>query len=74
LHLETGTSGEGLLFGLFFIAIDKQRLKESSGVAFLQQQRICYVIAEEPQYGTQATIPFLPAVTANTAYVRLPPA
>jgi len=40
-------------------------------LAFLQQHRICYVTADEPQYGTQATIPFLPAVTTDTAYLRL---
>lgn len=40
-------------------------------LAFLQQHRICYVTADEPQYGTQATIPFLPAVTTDIAYVRL---
>lgn len=40
-------------------------------LVFLQQHRICYVTADEPQYRSMATVPFLPAVTADVAYVRL---
>lgn len=38
---------------------------------FLEENRIAYVSADEPQYGNLSTIPFIPAVTANTAYFRL---
>jgi uncharacterized protein YecE (DUF72 family) len=38
--------------------------------AFLQKNDITYVAADEPQYGTVATIPFVPRVTSDTAYFR----
>lgn len=38
---------------------------------FLRDHGITYVIADEPQYGTLATVPFLPEVTTEIAYFRL---
>lgn len=38
---------------------------------FLRKNRITYITADEPQYDSLATIPFLPEVTTETAYVRL---
>jgi uncharacterized protein YecE (DUF72 family) len=37
---------------------------------FLQTHGLTYVTADEPQYGTLSTIPFLPHVTTDTAYFR----
>jgi uncharacterized protein YecE (DUF72 family) len=37
---------------------------------FLRENAITYIAADEPQYGTLATIPFVPAVTTETAYFR----
>ncbi len=37
---------------------------------FLRRNGITYVTADEPQYGTLATVPFVPAVTTDTAYFR----
>jgi uncharacterized protein YecE (DUF72 family) len=37
---------------------------------FLRKNGITYIAADEPQYGTLATIPFFPAVTTDTAYFR----
>jgi uncharacterized protein YecE (DUF72 family) len=36
----------------------------------LRKHRITYVTADEPQYGSLATVPFIPAVTTDTAYFR----
>ncbi len=38
---------------------------------FLRDNGITYIIADEPQYGTLATIPFLPEATTEIAYLRL---
>jgi uncharacterized protein YecE (DUF72 family) len=38
---------------------------------FLRKHQIIYVMADEPQYGTLATVPFVPHLTADTAYFRL---
>lgn len=38
--------------------------------AFLRGQGVTYIAADEPQFGTSATVPFLPCVTADTAYFR----
>ena len=38
---------------------------------FLRDNSITYVTADEPQYGTLATVPFLPEVTTDIAYFRL---
>lgn len=38
---------------------------------FLRDNGITYVTADEPQYGTLATVPFLPEVTTEIAYFRL---
>jgi uncharacterized protein YecE (DUF72 family) len=38
---------------------------------FLGENSITYVSADEPQYGDLSTVPFVPAVTGNTAYFRL---
>ncbi len=37
---------------------------------FLRRHAITYVAADEPQYGTPATVPFVPFVTTDTAYFR----
>jgi uncharacterized protein YecE (DUF72 family) len=37
---------------------------------FLKRHAITYVTADEPQYGTLATVPFLPGVTTDIAYFR----
>jgi uncharacterized protein YecE (DUF72 family) len=37
---------------------------------FLEKNGITYVAADEPQYGTSATIPLVPKATSNTAYFR----
>jgi uncharacterized protein YecE (DUF72 family) len=39
--------------------------------AFLRENNITYITADEPQYGSLATVPFVPAVTTDTAYFRL---
>ncbi|KAF0221129.1 MAG: hypothetical protein FD174_627 [Geobacteraceae bacterium] len=38
---------------------------------FLRDNGITYIPADEPQYGTLASIPFLPEVTTDIAYLRL---
>lgn len=37
---------------------------------FLKGHGITYVIADEPQYGSLVTVPFLPQVTSDAAYFR----
>ncbi len=37
---------------------------------FLKENKITYITADEPQYGSLATIPFLPHVTTDIAYFR----
>jgi len=38
--------------------------------SFLRSNDLTYIVADEPQYGNQATAPFLPAVTSDIAYFR----
>jgi uncharacterized protein YecE (DUF72 family) len=38
---------------------------------FLRKNQIIHVVADEPQYGSLATIPFVPQTTADIAYYRL---
>jgi len=38
---------------------------------FLRRHRITYVVSDEPQFGTLATVPFLPETTTVVAYIRL---
>jgi uncharacterized protein YecE (DUF72 family) len=38
---------------------------------FLRKHQIIHVVADEPQYGTLATVPFVPQTTADIAYYRL---
>jgi len=38
---------------------------------FLEENGIVHVVADEPQYGTLATVPFVPGTTADIAYYRL---
>ncbi|MGE5894405.1 MAG: DUF72 domain-containing protein [bacterium] len=38
--------------------------------SFLRENNITYIPADEPQFGTFATIPFVPEVTSDTAYFR----
>ncbi len=42
----------------------------SSVFDFLAKHGITYVIADEPQYGSLVTVPFLSRVTTDTAYFR----
>jgi len=44
--------------------------KRDSVMRFLQEYQMIYVTADEPQYGSLATVPFLPEVTASIAYFR----
>jgi uncharacterized protein YecE (DUF72 family) len=37
---------------------------------FLRKNRITHIAADEPQYGTLATVPFVPEITTDTAYFR----
>jgi uncharacterized protein YecE (DUF72 family) len=37
---------------------------------FLRKNQIIHVVADEPQYGTLATVPFVPQTTADIAYYR----
>jgi len=37
---------------------------------FLRDEGLTYVVCDEPQYGTEATAPFVPAVTSEIAYFR----
>lgn len=37
---------------------------------FLRKHQITYITADEPQYGTLATVPFVPQLTADIAYFR----
>lgn len=37
---------------------------------FLREHRIAYVTADEPQFGSLATVPFLPEATGDIAYLR----
>ena len=38
---------------------------------FLSKNQIIHVVADEPQYGTLATVPFVPQTTTDIAYYRL---
>jgi len=44
--------------------------KAPDTLAFLARHDLTYVTADEPQYGDQRTIPFIPHATAETAYFR----
>ena len=37
---------------------------------FLREHQLTYIAADEPQYGTFATVPFVPEVTSDIAYFR----
>jgi uncharacterized protein YecE (DUF72 family) len=37
---------------------------------FLEDNGLTHIIADEPQYGTLATVPFVPRVTSDAAYFR----
>lgn len=47
-------------------------LPERAGrvLGFLAEKGITYIAADEPQYGSLATVPFMPAVTTDVAYFR----
>jgi uncharacterized protein YecE (DUF72 family) len=42
-----------------------------STLHFLRENGITYITTDEPQFGSLATVPFLPAVTTDIAYLRL---
>ena len=48
--------------------LTNNRAKEVFG--FLRKNDLSYVTADEPQYGSLATIPYLPEVTSEIAYFR----
>jgi uncharacterized protein YecE (DUF72 family) len=37
---------------------------------FLQKNDLIYITADEPQYGTMTTVPFVPEAVSDTAYLR----
>lgn len=41
-----------------------------STLNFLRSNNLTYIAADEPQFGSLATIPFMPEVTTDTAYFR----
>lgn len=47
-------------------------VQEQSGAVFdfLEKHKITYITADEPQYGSLATVPFFPRSTTDTAYFR----
>jgi len=62
---------EGLPIGVEFrhgswLTADKQDIV----FKFLQEHKITYIGADEPQYGNLATVPFIPRVTTDIAYYR----
>ncbi|MCK5139935.1 MAG: DUF72 domain-containing protein [Thermodesulfovibrionia bacterium] len=44
--------------------------RKESVLHFLEKNQITYITVDEPQYGSLATVPFVPYVTTNTAYSR----
>ncbi len=44
--------------------------RKDSVFEFLRERHITYITADEPQYGSLASVPFLPHVTNETAYLR----
>jgi uncharacterized protein YecE (DUF72 family) len=38
---------------------------------FLRENGLTYITTDEPQFGSLATVPFLPALTSDIAYFRL---
>lgn len=45
--------------------------KRESVLKFLRDNKLTYVTADEPQYGTLETVPLIPAATTDIAYFRL---
>lgn len=45
--------------------------RADQALSFLKTHGLTYIVADEPQYGNLATVPFIPAVTTDTAYFRL---
>lgn len=45
--------------------------RRESVFKLLRDNKLTYVAADEPQYGTLKTVPLVPAVTTDTAYFRL---
>jgi uncharacterized protein YecE (DUF72 family) len=45
--------------------------RQTEILKFLDDNRVHYVSADEPQYGNLSTVPFVPGVTGKTAYFRL---
>ncbi|GFO53798.1 hypothetical protein GMSM_08050 [Geomonas sp. Red276] len=40
-------------------------------LSFLRENRISYIVCDEPRYGNLTTVPFLPDLTTRVAYLRL---
>ncbi|HEX9023544.1 MAG TPA: DUF72 domain-containing protein, partial [Geobacteraceae bacterium] len=45
--------------------------RAGSVIGFLRENGLIYITADEPQYGTLDTIPYVPLTTADIAYFRL---
>ncbi len=43
---------------------------QDSVFQFLREHQLTYITADEPQYGSLATVPFIPQVTTDIAYFR----
>ncbi len=75
VNLET-VAGCRQLVGDFRVAVEFRHgswltpERAPSVFAFLREHGLVYVAADEPQYGTLATVPFLPAVTSDVGYFR----
>lgn len=48
--------------------LEPEKLRTTLDV--LRKNNVTYVTADEPQYGDLSTVPFVPAVTSDTAYFR----
>ncbi len=47
------------------------RKNRENTLSILRDLEFTYIIADEPWYGTEATVPYLPATTTDTGYFRL---
>jgi len=45
--------------------------RRESVLSFLREHGLAFIVADESQYGSMATVPFLPEITTEVAYIRL---
>jgi len=45
--------------------------RRESVLSFLREHGLAFIVADEPQYGSMATVPFLPEITTKVSYIRL---